>query len=225
MSCLGLSVKLINANVSIYSAIGSGPWSWQSSQFYSEKISGYNPYYRFCDYVENVWPNSTNKVPGPQGVGIKRALDGYAKWFVEESLPGTCESSGYAGFEGEDNVLCFQNQNASNPIFHDLSVGNAYNRQWNWFLCNEPYVFSPSPFQFHYTDMHATASNGGKTAPPSAAPPSSPASSTPTTGASSARSGSPPRRAPAPHTASSRASAPRTSTSTRAAGITPTARA
>ncbi|EAA29065.1 hypothetical protein GE21DRAFT_9703 [Neurospora crassa] len=121
------------------SAIESGPWSWQSTQFYSEKITGYNPYYRFCDYVENVWPNSTNKVPGPLGVGIKKALDGYAKWFVEESLPGTCESSGYDAFKGEDNVLCFQNQNASNPIFHDLSVDNAYNRQWNWFLCNEPF--------------------------------------------------------------------------------------
>lgn len=71
-----------------FSALEWGPWQWQSSQFYSVKNSGYNPYYRFCDYVENVWPNSTNKVPGALGVGLLKALDGYAKWVKEELLPG-----------------------------------------------------------------------------------------------------------------------------------------
>jgi hypothetical protein len=91
------------------SALESGPWTWQSSQFYSESSLGYNPYYRFCDYVEvsmtacpmqdrdihvltirqGVWPGSTNKVPGPEGVGRCQALDNYAKWFKEESLPGS----------------------------------------------------------------------------------------------------------------------------------------
>jgi len=37
--------------------------------------------------MENVWPNSTNTVPGSEGVGDCKALKGYAKWFVEESLP------------------------------------------------------------------------------------------------------------------------------------------
>lgn len=104
---------------------------------------------------QNVWPNSTNKVPGPFGVGLAKALDGYAKWFTEVELPGckrtpdqimriqtnhlawkVCESYGY--FTGEYNTGCLQNLNASNPIYHDLSVGNAGNRQWNWMLCNEP---------------------------------------------------------------------------------------
>ena len=64
-----------------------GPWTWQSNQFYSTKVLGYSPYHQFCDYVENVWANSTKRVPGPRGVGVKKALDGYAKWFVEVQLP------------------------------------------------------------------------------------------------------------------------------------------
>jgi hypothetical protein len=72
------------------SALETGPWQWQSTQFYSVNIQGYTPYYRFCDYVENVWPNSTNKVPGARGVGLTKALDGYAKFVREEVLPG-CE--------------------------------------------------------------------------------------------------------------------------------------
>ncbi|KAF3071047.1 putative serine protease K12H4.7 [Daldinia childiae] len=120
-------------------ALENGPWTWQSGQFYSTTTLGYNPYYRFCDYIENVWPTSTNPVPGPKGVGLAKALDGYAKWFTEVELPGTCESYGY--FKGENNTDCFQSLNASNPIYHDLSPGNAGNRQWNWMLCNEPFEY------------------------------------------------------------------------------------
>ncbi|KAI0157148.1 peptidase S28 [Hypoxylon sp. FL1284] len=120
-------------------ALENGPWQWQSGQFYSDSISGYNPYYRFCDYVENVWPNSTNAVPGEEGVGMTKALSGYAKWFTEVALPGNCESSGY--FNGTYNTDCFQSLNASNPIYHDLSPSNRGNRQWNWMLCNEPFEY------------------------------------------------------------------------------------
>jgi len=52
--------------------------TWQAT-----KLGQYSPYHQFCDYVENVWPNSTNKVPGPHGVGLDQAIYGYAKWFVE----------------------------------------------------------------------------------------------------------------------------------------------
>lgn len=34
------------------SALENGPFSWQSTQFYSEKVQGYNSYYQFCDYIE-----------------------------------------------------------------------------------------------------------------------------------------------------------------------------
>jgi hypothetical protein len=118
----------------------NGPWTWQSGQFYSTNTSGYTPYYRFCDYVENVFPNSTNTtVPGPKGVGLTKALQGYAKWFKDLYLPGACEGLGY--FSGKLNTDCFQSLNASNPIYHDLTLGNAGNRQWNWMLCNEPFEY------------------------------------------------------------------------------------
>ncbi|KAK7209164.1 hypothetical protein V2G26_016342 [Clonostachys chloroleuca] len=120
------------------SALEYGPWQWQSTQFYSEKVNGFNSYYRFCDYVENVWPNSTNKVPGAHGVGRAKAIEGYAKWFKEELLPGNCEASGYDDWQGTYNTGCFANQNSSNIIFKDLSPGNWGNRQWNWMLCNDP---------------------------------------------------------------------------------------
>ncbi|KAK4183238.1 serine-type peptidase [Podospora australis] len=120
-------------------ALEWGPWEWQSSQFSSIKTLGYNPYHRFCDYVENVWPNSTSPVPGAKGVGLTKALEGYAKWFKEEAVPGFCEGSGYTDWKGEFNTQCFQNQNASNVAYKDLSPSNWINRQWNWMLCNEPF--------------------------------------------------------------------------------------
>ncbi|KAL2162502.1 hypothetical protein VTH06DRAFT_7416 [Thermothelomyces fergusii] len=112
-----------------------GPWEWQSGQFYS----GYHPFYRFCDYVENVWPNSTNEVPGPRGVGLTKALYGYAKYIKEQVIPGFCESAGYPEWEGENNIECFKNLNPDNAAYKDLSVDNWINRQWNWMLCNEPF--------------------------------------------------------------------------------------
>ncbi|KAK3682829.1 serine-type peptidase-like protein [Podospora appendiculata] len=123
------------------SALEYGPWQWQSTQFYSTTTLGYTPYYQFCDYIENVWPNSTNKVPGPEGVGQCKALEGYAKWWKETQLPGNCESAGYAQWNGTYNTGCFQQQNSSNPAFQDTSVDNWANRQWNWMLCNEPFEF------------------------------------------------------------------------------------
>ncbi|KAI1080058.1 peptidase S28 [Whalleya microplaca] len=120
-------------------ALENGPWTWQSGQFYSATSEGYTPYYQFCDYIENVFPNTTSAVPGAEGVGLVRAIEGYAKWFKEVSLPGYCEGYGY--FSGKYNTECYQALNASNPIYHDLSVGNPGNRQWNWMLCNEPFEY------------------------------------------------------------------------------------
>lgn len=121
------------------SALEWGPWAWQSTQFSNTKTQGHTPYYRFCDYVENVWPNSTNSVPGAKGVGLTKALDGYAKWFQEQAIPGFCQGSGYDEWKGEHNTLCFQNQNASSLAYKDLAPSNWINRQWNWMLCNEPF--------------------------------------------------------------------------------------
>jgi hypothetical protein len=40
---------------------------------------------------------------------------------------------GYPEFNGTDNVECFDTYNPKLPTFSDLSVDNAYDRQWNWF--------------------------------------------------------------------------------------------
>jgi hypothetical protein len=72
----------------VFRALEWGPWEWQSTQFYSENRTGYSPYYRFCDYIEGVWPNSTNAVPGAKGVGLTKALENYAKYVREQVVAG-----------------------------------------------------------------------------------------------------------------------------------------
>ncbi|KAL8296593.1 hypothetical protein RB597_005939 [Gaeumannomyces tritici] len=112
-------------------AIENGPWLWQSTQFYSANKDlggpGFNSFHRFCDYVEGAWPGSTTPVPGEKGVGSCKAVEGYAKWFTELWLPGQCESSGYPEWQGQNNTACYQNQNASNPQYHDLRYNNPGN--------------------------------------------------------------------------------------------------
>lgn len=56
---------------------------WQSQQFYTG-----TQIWDFCDAVEGVTHNST-VLPGPEGVGVQKALAGYANWFKTVSLPGS----------------------------------------------------------------------------------------------------------------------------------------
>jgi hypothetical protein len=44
--------------------------------------------------------------------------------------------TGYQDFNGTYNVDCFDTYNATSPLYADLSVGNGYDRQWDWFLCS-----------------------------------------------------------------------------------------
>ncbi|KAH6613652.1 peptidase S28 [Chaetomium sp. MPI-SDFR-AT-0129] len=120
-------------------ALEWGPWQWQSTQLYSLNTTGVNLYYEFCDYIENVSPNSTHKLPGAKGVGLTKALNGYAKYVKEVVIPDFCASAGYDEWKGASNTLCFQNLNASNVAYKDLAPDNWVNRQWNWMLCNEPF--------------------------------------------------------------------------------------
>jgi hypothetical protein len=87
------------------SALENGPWLWQSNTFYT----GYSSFFEFCDYVEvctfhwhfdrlrsqtDLFQNvkaGAKKTPGPEGVGLEKALAGYAKWFKEIWFPG-CKS-------------------------------------------------------------------------------------------------------------------------------------
>lgn len=76
---------------------------------------------------------------GPEGVGLEKALNGYALWTADVMLPYTCEDTGY--YSGVNNTDCFDTFNASSPYLTDTGVNNTFSRQWMWFLCNEPLGF------------------------------------------------------------------------------------
>ncbi len=69
-------------------------------------------------------------------------------WFPEVStdcpisrfvlLLTTAACEGYGYWTGEKNLECFDSCNASSPIYTDVSLSNAVDRQWTWMLCNEP---------------------------------------------------------------------------------------
>ncbi|KAH8812182.1 serine carboxypeptidase [Xylogone sp. PMI_703] len=109
--------------------LAKGPSEWQESQFYEDM--GFRT---FCDYIEGV-NSKSRKLPGAGGVGLQKALTGYANWVKNELIPGECESYGYPEFNGTYNVECFNTYNASLPTYTDVRVDNPYNRQWNWLLC------------------------------------------------------------------------------------------
>ncbi|KJK61557.1 Serine carboxypeptidase S28 [Aspergillus parasiticus SU-1] len=115
-------------------ALPTGPYLWQSNTF----VTGYSDFFAFCDAVENVEAGAA-VVPGPEGVGLQKALTGYANWFNSTILPGYCASYGY--WTDNRTVACFDTHNPSSAIFTDTSVDNAVDRQWQWFLCNEPFFW------------------------------------------------------------------------------------
>lgn len=38
--------------------------------------------------TQNMWPDSGNALPGEEGVGVAKALEGYANWISTQILPG-----------------------------------------------------------------------------------------------------------------------------------------
>ncbi|MCJ1226910.1 hypothetical protein MMC12_003565 [Toensbergia leucococca] len=130
-----------------------GPLSWQNNDFFS----GYSDFFQFCDSVENAVPNGNSSnsnitIPGENGVGLEKALVGYASWLnsspsvipncdlyctdpLQPLLIHTdCEGFGY---NGTYNLECLDTHNPANILFTDYSVGNIASRQWQWLLCNE----------------------------------------------------------------------------------------
>jgi hypothetical protein len=123
-------------NDDFLSALQNGPWSWQSLDFYSDDQT----FFEFCDAVENVFTN-TSALPGAEGVGVEKALAGYAHWFTNNYLPGRCASYGYADWADNYSIACFDSYNASSPYFTDTSLANTIGRQWTWMICNQPMGF------------------------------------------------------------------------------------
>jgi hypothetical protein len=137
------NMESIEHNDDFMAALESGPWLWQGNQFYTN--SGF---FDWCDYIENVHDTGNGTahngtLPGEEGVGVEKALAGYAKWWVEVELPGYCENLGpdYPEFAGTNNTFCFDTYNASNPLFTDTSLSNVIDRQWVWMTCNEPFGY------------------------------------------------------------------------------------
>ncbi|KAF2716554.1 serine carboxypeptidase [Polychaeton citri CBS 116435] len=130
----------VEHNDDFMGALENGPWLWQGNQFYT----GYSPFFQWCDFIEGVLlgSNSTNSTtPSAKGVGLDKALQGYATWFTTELLPGLCESYGYPEFNGTYNTACFDTYDPSSPLFTDTSLSNEVDRQWFWMLCNEPFGY------------------------------------------------------------------------------------
>ena len=73
------------------------------------------------------------------GLAISPALTLLAPDRVGLTEIAACENYGLDGFNGTYNTECFKWSNPENPLYKDLSVENAANRQWTWMLCNEPF--------------------------------------------------------------------------------------
>ena len=120
-----------------FSILANGPYLWQSNSFYT----GYSGFFQFCDAIEGVEAGAA-KVPGPNGVGLTKALANYAAYVNSTILPGYCESLGY---NGTYNVECFNTYDPNNIYFtasHVEDEAVVFNdRQWVWMTCNEPFAY------------------------------------------------------------------------------------
>ncbi|PPJ55361.1 hypothetical protein CBER1_10067 [Cercospora berteroae] len=132
----------VEHNDDFMAALALGPWSWQDTQFYND-----TGFWKWCDYIENA-VNATARnisIPGAEGVGLEKALDGYAAWWKDVKLPDFCASTyQYAEFNTTNNTRCYDTYNASSPLFTDISLANQVNRQWIWMTCNEPFGYWPN---------------------------------------------------------------------------------
>ena len=129
-------LESIEHNDDFMAALEWGPWLWQSNQF-----DGSYGFYDWCDFVENaVAETNPARIPGEEGVGLEKALQGFAKWSKDSFFPDFCQNV-YGYFGGGLNTECFDTYNKSNPIFTDTTLSNIANRQWIWMTCNEPFGY------------------------------------------------------------------------------------
>ncbi|KAF4449036.1 hypothetical protein F53441_7686 [Fusarium austroafricanum] len=96
--------------------------------------------WQFCDYVENAdGVTDKSKLPGSSGVGLEKAMTGYARWTKEVLIPGKCESQG--PWKGENNTGCFNFGDDDSLVYKNKSLnalGIVDTVQLQWLFCNEP---------------------------------------------------------------------------------------
>lgn len=47
-----------------------------------------------------------------------------------------CAKQGY--WKDNNTIACYDTYDVKSPVYTDTSVNNTVNRQWMWYLCNEP---------------------------------------------------------------------------------------
>lgn len=52
-----------------------------------------------------------------------------------------CMDYGYKDWENDTSVGCLETYNTTSVMYTDMTVENGINRQWFWFLCNEPLFY------------------------------------------------------------------------------------
>ncbi|KAK8147385.1 hypothetical protein G3M48_001745 [Beauveria asiatica] len=110
--------------------------NWLTVQQSHQVSDKSNPLHEFCDYIENQRPVATAPLPGPDGVGLELALDGFAR--LLNRLYGATNNP--ITVDG----LSFKLQSASDA---DSSGPDP----WSWFLCNEPFEWWQSWSRFDTT--------------------------------------------------------------------------
>ena len=71
-------LESVEHNTDFAAALLNGPWLWQGNQFDPEFSEGF---FLWCDYIENsVNQTDKAKLPGAEGVGLEKALEGFATW-------------------------------------------------------------------------------------------------------------------------------------------------
>ncbi|ODA79174.1 hypothetical protein RJ55_04766 [Drechmeria coniospora] len=120
--------------------------AWQAGQFFHGDMG----VTRMCNYVENIWPadgngtghfgTATAEIPGKEGVGGKKAMDGLSKWYRELAIPETCSwyDDYYKDYD-KNTVECFDTYNPLSPRYTNTSTSHTWGRQYEWVKCNEPW--------------------------------------------------------------------------------------
>ncbi|KAG9242909.1 serine carboxypeptidase S28-domain-containing protein [Calycina marina] len=99
----------------------SGPWNWQDQEAYT----GYSGFQLWCDYVENIFEANSTGIPGAAGVGLQKALAGYADYIrPEDNGKDVCTGYGYAEYD----FGCYDSYDPNNVFYTDLTIDNIANR-------------------------------------------------------------------------------------------------
>ncbi|KAH7317866.1 peptidase S28 [Rhexocercosporidium sp. MPI-PUGE-AT-0058] len=138
-------LESVEHNDDVMRVLRSGVFSWQDNSF----TSGYSVFYQFCDSIENVEAGAA-VTPDVNGIGLTKALAGYAKFVNETIIPGYCSDLGYTD---ERETKCMDSYDPTNPVYTNHTVDNVVNLQWIWMLCNEPFGYWQSGAPLHETTI------------------------------------------------------------------------